>query len=132
MKSASVNLSMLLRSILFLAGWLVLLSPASAAGAYGSVGWYAVTLTAVGSEDEGGQLLYLSVVPTRELQNLPANPRGCTDDMLVVRDPAIISSATAVALAALSAGMQLKVYITDSCDVESGRPLVIGVGMASP
>jgi hypothetical protein len=82
-----------------------------------------VTPTQVVSGNNGG--LYIQILTSEAI----VNPGGCQMDSYIVRDPALTSSAAAIALAALTAGRQLRLYVLSTCDGPTGRPLVSSLGM---
>ena len=70
--------------------------------------------------------LYMQLITAETI----LNPGNCvTADSYIVRDPAIINASIATALAEQAAGRQLRVYVVDTCDAPTGRPLVVSVGM---
>jgi|SRR4051812_32075772 hypothetical protein len=72
----------------------------------------------------GGE--YLQILSS----NAISNPAACsTADSYIIRDPAIVKSAIAIGLAALASGRQIRVYVTDSCDAPTGRPLATSIGL---
>lgn len=72
----------------------------------------------------GGE--YLQIMTSSAI----VNPASCgSADSYVLRDPTIVKSAIAVALAALAAGRQIQVYVTDTCDAPTGRPLTNAIGV---
>jgi hypothetical protein len=83
-----------------------------------------VTSTQVIGGDAGG--LYIQIITAEVV----VNPANCpSPDGYVVHDPALVNSAEAIALAALMAGHQLRIYVVSSgCDPQTGRPLAMSVG----
>ena len=69
---------------------------------------------------------YLQLLISNTVLNLRSCPSGET---YVLRDPAIIQSAIAIALTAVASGRQIRVYVTDSCDAPTARPLVSAIGL---
>jgi hypothetical protein len=59
------------------------------------------------------------------------NPAACPfTDSYVVRDPALLSGALAVGLAAVASGHPIRVYVLSSaCDTATQRPLVTAIGL---
>lgn len=83
-----------------------------------------ITATQVISGNSGGEYVQLLVASTI------VNPAACaTSDSYIIRDPAIVKNALAIGLTAIAAGRQIRVYVSDSCDAPTGRPLAISIGL---
>ena len=58
------------------------------------------------------------------------NPAGwACPDSYIVHDAALVRDALAIGMTALASDRQIRVYVTDSCDAATGRPLVISIGL---
>jgi hypothetical protein len=79
-----------------------------------------VTPLRVVSENLGGQLV-IQISTVEPIYNPAACPIA---DGYMISDPLVTSASLATALAALSAGRQIAVFVTDSCN---GRPMVSGI-----
>jgi hypothetical protein len=74
--------------------------------------------------NSGGE--YLQILTS----NAITNPASCSSaDSYIIRDPAIVKSAIAIGLTALASGRQIRVYVTDTCDAPTGRPLATSIGL---
>jgi hypothetical protein len=74
--------------------------------------------------NSGGE--YLQILTSMAI----SNPASCpSPDSYIIRDPAIVKSATAIALTALTSGRQIRVFVTDTCDAPTGRPLALSIGL---
>jgi hypothetical protein len=81
-----------------------------------------VTQTVVGNS--GGE--YVQILTSSTI----VNPASCASgDSYVVRDPALVKSALAIGLTAIAADRQIRVYVSDTCDAATGRPMVTAVGL---
>jgi hypothetical protein len=82
------------------------------------------TPTQVINGNAGG--MYIEIVTAEAV----ANPANCPNaDGYVVNGPALVNSAAAIALAALMAGHQIRIYVvSSSCDPQTTRPLATIVG----
>lgn len=89
-----------------------------------AAGWStAVTPTRAYSQDPAGQL-QIAIFTAESL----FNPGSCSIlDGYVISDPVIVNAALATSLAAISAGRQIIVYVSDSCT--NGRPTVTGLAL---
>jgi hypothetical protein len=87
--------------------------------------WFApVTISQIIVANAGGA--YIHIFVAEPLQN----PGNCGSlDGYVLRDPAILSHATAIALAAHASGKPVRLWVTDTCDAATGRPLVASIGV---
>lgn len=80
-----------------------------------------VTQAVVGNS--GGEYVQILVSGT------VINPAGCASpDSYIVHDAALVKDALAISLAAAAADRQIRVYVTDTCDAATGRPLVASIG----
>jgi hypothetical protein len=58
------------------------------------------------------------------------NPAGCAaTDSYIVHDAALVRDALAIGMTALASGLQIRIYVTDTCDAATGRPLVTSIGL---
>jgi hypothetical protein len=110
--------SKFIEQTLALAALIGVVGPAAAAG------WTSpVTPTRAYSENPSGQLV-IQIFTAEPL----FNPGSCpTLDGYIVSDPVIVNATLATSLAAISAGRQVFVYVSDSCT--NGRPTVTAIGL---
>ena len=104
---------------------LMLAALTGVAGSAAAAGWTSpVTPTRAYSEDPSGQQLLIQIFTAEPL----VNPGSCpTLDGYIVSDPVIVNATLATSLAAISAGRQVTVYVSDNCT--NGRPTVTGIGL---
>lgn len=83
-----------------------------------------ITATQAVVGNSGGE--YVQILTSSTI----VNPAACANaDSYIVRDPALVRGALAISLAAITSGHQIRVYVTDTCDAATGRPLASSVGL---
>lgn len=58
------------------------------------------------------------------------NPAGCSSaDSYMIYDTELVHGALAISLTAVASARQIRLYVTDSCDTATGRPVVSAIGL---